>query len=157
MKVLDAHFGRIIALEPLIIGNWNSVSIGFCIDKYSKDPLFKQVFTYSVDHNQHIFVLITSSINYTQCYTLVQVITSSIDRTVKVWNINNIFEQVHVIDRHELQIDSISLCQSAGLAITVTRGCVGVWDMQIGRLIARLADSPLGAIVTHAAITADGK
>jgi hypothetical protein len=26
MKVLDAHFGRIIALEPLIIGNWNSVS-----------------------------------------------------------------------------------------------------------------------------------
>ncbi|GFG36815.1 hypothetical protein Cfor_08648 [Coptotermes formosanus] len=109
MKVLDAHFGRIIALEPLIIGNWNSV------------------------------------------------ITSSIDRTVKVWNINNIFEQVHVIDRHELQIDSISLCQSAGLAITVTRGCVGVWDMLVGRLIARLADSPLGAIVTHAAITADSK
>jgi WD40 repeat protein len=87
----------------------------------------------------------------------VQVITSSIDRTVKVWNINNIFEQVHVIDRHEMQIDSISLCQSAELAITVTRGCVGVWDMQIGRLIARLADSPLGAIVTHAAITADSK
>ncbi|XP_023701873.1 NACHT and WD repeat domain-containing protein 2 isoform X2 [Cryptotermes secundus] len=109
MKVLDAHFGRIIALEPLVIGNWNSV------------------------------------------------ITSSIDRTVKVWNINNIFEQVHVIDRHEVQIDSISLCQSAELAITVTRGCVGVWDMQIGRLAARLADSPLGAIVTHAAITADSK
>jgi WD40 repeat protein len=86
-----------------------------------------------------------------------QVITSSIDRTVKVWNINNIFEQVHVIDRHELQIDSISLCQSAGLAITVTRGCVGIWDIHIGRLIARLADSPLGAIVTHAAITKDSK
>ncbi|KAJ9592434.1 hypothetical protein L9F63_015850, partial [Diploptera punctata] len=109
MKVLDAHFGRIIALEPLLIGNWNCV------------------------------------------------ITSSIDRTVKVWNINNILEQVHVIDRHEVQIDSISLCQSAGLAVTVTRGCVGVWDMQIGRLIARLADSPLGAIVTHAAITPDSK
>lgn len=59
MKVLDAHFGRIIQLEALTIGNWNS-----CI-------------------------------------------TSSIDRSVKVWNINNIFEQVHVIDRHELQIDNI--------------------------------------------------
>lgn len=56
-----------------------------------------------------------------------------------------------------MQIDSISLCQSAGLAITVTRGCVGVWDMRIGRLTARLADSPLGAIVTQAAITADSK
>lgn len=63
MKVLDAHFGRIIQLEALTIGSWNSV------------------------------------------------ITSSIDRSVKVWNINNIFEQVHVIDRHELQIDSISLSQ----------------------------------------------
>ncbi len=59
MKVLDAHFGRIIQLESLTIGSWNSV------------------------------------------------ITSSIDRSVKIWNINNIFEQVHVIDRHELPIDTI--------------------------------------------------
>lgn len=59
VKVLDAHFGRIIQLEALTIGNWNNV------------------------------------------------VTSSIDRSVKVWNINNIFEKVHVIDRHELQIDNI--------------------------------------------------
>ncbi|CAH1405153.1 unnamed protein product [Nezara viridula] len=109
VKILDAHFGRIISLEPLTIGNWNSV------------------------------------------------ITSSIDRSVKVWNINNIFEQVHVIDRHELPIDSISVCQEVGLAVTVTRGCVGVWDMLVGHLISQLADSPLGAIVTHALITPNGK
>ena len=53
VKTLDAHFGRIIDLQPLTIGSWNCV------------------------------------------------ITSSIDRTVKVWNINYIFEQVHHIDRHE--------------------------------------------------------
>jgi WD40 repeat protein len=99
----------------------------------------------------------TFSTDRNDWHTCVQVITSSLDRTVKVWNINNIFEQVHVIDRHEMQVDSISLCQAAGLAVTVTRGAVGVWDMQIGRLIARLADSPLGAIVTHASITADSK
>ncbi|KAI5755532.1 hypothetical protein M8J77_017783 [Diaphorina citri] len=109
VKVLDAHFGRIISLEPLTIGHWNSV------------------------------------------------VTSSIDRSVKVWNINNIFEQVHVIDRHELQIDSICISQEAGVAVTVTRGCVGVWDMLSGRLVSQLADSPLGAIVTHAIITPDGK
>ncbi|XP_052126754.1 NACHT and WD repeat domain-containing protein 2, partial [Frankliniella occidentalis] len=109
LKILDAHFGRIIQLEPLTVGSWNSV------------------------------------------------VTSSIDRTVKVWNINNIFEQVHVIDRHELQIDSICVCQAAGVAVTVTRGCVGVWDLRVGRLLTRLADSPLGAIVTHAAITQDGR
>ncbi|CAD7093198.1 unnamed protein product [Hermetia illucens] len=107
-KVLDAHFGRIIQLEALTIGNWNSV------------------------------------------------ITSSIDRSVKVWNINNIFEKVHVIDRHELQIDNISL-SAVDLAVTVTRGCVGVWETRSGRLLTKLADSPLGAIVTQAEITPDGK
>lgn len=109
VKVLDAHFGRIIQLEALTIGNWNSV------------------------------------------------ITSSIDRSVKVWNINNIFEQVHVIDRHELQIDNISLSRDTELAVTVTRGCVGVWNIIQGRLLAKLADSPLGAIVTKAEITNNGK
>lgn len=109
VKVLDAHFGRIIQLEALTIGNWNSV------------------------------------------------ITSSIDRSVKVWNINNIFEQVHVIDRHELQIDNISLSKDTELAVTVTRGCVGVWNIIQGRLLAKLADSPLGAIVTKAEITNNGK
>lgn len=108
VKVLDAHFGRIIQLEALTIGNWNCV------------------------------------------------ITSSIDRSVKVWNINNIFEQVHIIDRHELQIDSISLSDT-GLAATVTRSCVGVWEIRSGHLLSNLADSRLGAIVTHAEITPDGK
>lgn len=107
-KVLDAHFGRIIQLEPLTIGNWNNL------------------------------------------------VTSSIDRSVKVWNINNIFEKVHVIDRHELQIDDISLSE-VDIAVTVTRSCVGVWETRSGRLLAKLADSPLGAIVTHAEITPDGR
>ncbi|XP_056633882.1 NACHT and WD repeat domain-containing protein 2 [Diorhabda sublineata] len=109
VKVLDAHFGRIIQLEPLMVGNWNSI------------------------------------------------VTSSIDRTAKVWNINNIFETVHVIDRHELQVDSISLSDNLSLAVTATRNCVGVWDLRIGKLTTKLADSPLGAIVTHAIITPDGK
>lgn len=39
----------------------------------------------------------------------------------------------------------------------MTRGCVGVWEIRSGRLLSKLADSHLGAIVTHAAITADGK
>lgn len=43
------------------------------------------------------------------------------------------------------------------LAATVTRGCVGVWELRSGRLLSKLADSHLGAIVTHAEITPDGK
>ena len=43
------------------------------------------------------------------------------------------------------------------MAVTVTRSCVGVWETRTGRLITKLADSPLGAIVTHAEITPDGR
>lgn len=50
-----------------------------------------------------------------------------------------------------------SLSTDLSLAVTVTRGCVGVWDLRIGKIITKLADSPLGAIVTHALITPDGR
>lgn len=43
------------------------------------------------------------------------------------------------------------------LAVTVTRGCVGIWEIRTGRLLSKLADSPLGAIVTHAEITPDSR
>ena len=128
VKCLDAHFARIIDIQPLTVGSWNSV------------------------------------------------ITSSIDRTVKVWNMNYIFEQVHHIDRHELQIDCVSLCTKLGIAVTVTRNCIGIWDLLTGKLRcenanaivscttsfkftfrSKLADSALGAIVTHAVVTLDGK
>lgn len=41
--------------------------------------------------------------------------------------------------------------------MTVTRSFVGVWELRSGRLLSKLADSHLGAIVTHAEITPDGK
>lgn len=41
--------------------------------------------------------------------------------------------------------------------MTVTRGCVGVWEIRSGRILSKLADNHLGAIVTHAEITPDGK
>ena len=85
------------------------------------------------------------------------IVTSSIDRTIKVWNLNNIFEDVHHIDRLETQIDSISLNDSAGVAITATRGCIGIWEILTGKLQARLADSAYGAIVSHASLINDGK
>jgi len=50
-----------------------------------------------------------------------------------------------------------SLCQTIGVAVTVTRGCVGVWNILTGKLLDKLAYNTLGAIVTHAKITTDGK
>ncbi|XP_023244232.1 NACHT and WD repeat domain-containing protein 2-like [Centruroides sculpturatus] len=85
------------------------------------------------------------------------VVSSSIDRTVKVWNIKNIFEQVHVIDRMESAIDAVYLVDVHNLAVTVTRSCIGIWALTTGKLITKLADSSIGAIVTHAAVTSSGR
>ena len=50
-----------------------------------------------------------------------------------------------------------SLAPNLPLAVTVTRNCVGLWNTRLGKLAGKLADSPLGAIVTHAYITKDSK
>lgn len=69
----------------------------------------------------------------------------------------NIFEKVYVIDRMEMAIDAVSLSADGQLAATATRSSVGVWSVSTGKLWGKLIDAPVGAIVTHAIITADGK
>ncbi|KAF8794516.1 NACHT and WD repeat domain-containing protein 2 [Argiope bruennichi] len=85
------------------------------------------------------------------------IVSSSIDKTIKVWNVKNIFEKVYTIDRMEMAIESVSLSGDDELAVTVTRSSVGVWSVSTGKLWSKLVDSPVGAIVTHAVITADGR
>lgn len=105
LKIIDAHYGRIVEMLPLIVDDINAIA------------------------------------------------TSSLDRTVKVWNIKNIFEQVYHIDRMELPIGSIDFSPERNLVTAVTRGSVGIWDLKTGKLLATLADSPIGAIVTHAIVS----
>lgn len=50
-----------------------------------------------------------------------------------------------------------SLSPSRPLAVTVTRNCVGIWNLRLGKLMCKLADSPLGAIVTQAGITRESR
>lgn len=51
---------------------------------------------------------------------------------------------------------AFSLARDKQLAVTVTRSCWGLWDTSTGKLLAQLADAPLGAIVTHAVVTPTG-
>ena len=53
------------------------------------------------------------------------VLTSSIDRSIKVWNLDYIFEKEQHIDKHELTIDSVSISTKAQIAVVVTRSCIG--------------------------------
>lgn len=97
-----------------------------------------------------------------------KVISASIDKTIKVWNLDKILEDVHHIDRLEKPIDGISVVaddndDSKGVAaaessvvVTPTRSCIGVWNMKTGRLAKRLSNGS-HSIVTHAVVTRDGQ
>merc|ERR1712106_756036 len=84
------------------------------------------------------------------------VLTSSIDRSIKVWNLDYIFEKERHIDKHELTIDTVSISTSAQIAVVVTRSCIGIWDFMTGMLKFKLANSALGAIITHALVNEEG-
>ena len=115
-------------------------------------------------NSNHVFLIVTGNDN---C-----VITSSIDRSIKVWDLDYIFENEKHIDKHELTIDSLSISTKAQIAVVVTRSCIGkkrlksikifpflsagIWDFMTGKLKFRLANSALGAIITHAIVNEEG-
>ena len=76
--------------------------------------------------------------------------------SIKIWNLDHIFESSRHIDKHSQTIDSVSISTSTGIAVVVTRSCIGVWDFMTGRLKYTLANSALGAIITHALLNEEG-
>ena len=89
--------------------------------------------------------------------SLNKIVSSSIDKSIKIWNFDNVLEEVFSIDRNEKAIDSICLAANAYIGVTTTRNCVGVWNLESGKLMKTLANSQRSSIVTHSVITADAK
>ena len=85
-----------------------------------------------------------------------KVITASIDKSLKIWNLDKISEKSGTFDCHEKPIEQLHLAANAHMAATTTRNCVGVWNLDTGRLMKTLATSAHSSTVTHSAITADG-
>lgn len=105
VKVLDAHFGRIIALTVLTAGTNKLIS-------------------------------------------------SSIDKTIKVWNFDNILEEVYSIDRLEKPIEHIHLAREIHFGVTTSRNCVGVWNLATGKLEHALETK---SVVTLAVVNKDAR
>ena len=58
-------------------------------------------------------------------------------------------------DNKEKQSCALRLLRLS-VAVTVTRSCVGVWDFMTGKLLYTLANTAMGAIVTHAVVNREG-
>ena len=73
-----------------------------------------------------------------------------------MWNLDNIFVEEHHIDKHEHTIESVTNSTKAQIAVVVTRSCIGIWNFITGKLKFKLANTQLGAIVTHAIVNEEG-
>uniref|UniRef100_A0A0K0EPQ8 NACHT domain-containing protein n=1 Tax=Strongyloides stercoralis TaxID=6248 RepID=A0A0K0EPQ8_STRER len=86
------------------------------------------------------------------------IISSSLDRTIKIWNMENIFEKSFYIFNMDQPVEKIYIASQKGnIAIAQTRKYVGVWDIKNHRFITSLVTNPTGAVITHSLISSDGK
>ena len=82
-------------------------------------------------------------------------VTSSMDRTIKVWDLSTILEDVHPLDRQENEILSVLSCEVQGMAVTMTRSGMGLWDLRTGRLLSTFSRARVGAVITASALSSD--
>ena len=82
-------------------------------------------------------------------------VTSSMDRTIKVWDMTTVLEDVHLLARHENEILSVMPCEPQGLAVTMTRSSMGLWDLRTGALVSNFSRARVGAVITASALSRD--
>ena len=81
-------------------------------DKYAVSGIRKELYIWNMETEELSKVLYAHFQRIVDIKSLVvgrenSVITSSIDRSIKVWDLNYIFEEGHHIDKHDLTIESV--------------------------------------------------
>ena len=75
---------------------------------------------------------------------------------LQVWNIDNIYEDVYSIDRMERPVDDLCIADNVYKALTITRNCLGLWNLEDGRLLKTLSSGGI-SIISVAKITKNGQ
>ncbi|ULT89955.1 hypothetical protein L3Y34_008385 [Caenorhabditis briggsae] len=85
-------------------------------------------------------------------------ISSSLDHTIKIWNMENIFEKSFSVSTMEQSIEKISVAKdNPTLAAVQTRKNIGIWDIKSHRYIASLVANVHGAVVSNSLLASDGR
>ncbi|EGT47150.1 hypothetical protein CAEBREN_31734 [Caenorhabditis brenneri] len=85
-------------------------------------------------------------------------ISSSLDHTIKIWNMENIFEKSFSVSAMEDEIVKISVAKdNPTLAAVQTRKSIGIWDIRSHRYIASLVANVSGTAVSDSLLAADGR
>ena len=71
-------------------------------------------------------------------------LTSSADKTIKVWDVDNLLEYVHPVDQMDMKIDKLLMCEELKSIISLTRGGLGFWNLETGSLDFQISDNAGG-------------
>ncbi|MFH4982415.1 hypothetical protein AB6A40_009124 [Gnathostoma spinigerum] len=84
-------------------------------------------------------------------------ISSSLDHSVKVWNMENIFEKAFSIPVMDQSIEKINIPEnSESVVIVQTRKYLGLWDIRSHKFVKSLSASSHAAIITDSLASSDG-
>ncbi|VDK17375.1 unnamed protein product [Anisakis simplex] len=85
-------------------------------------------------------------------------LSSSLDHSIKMWNMENIFEKSFSVSMMDQPIEAIHIARNApSMAVVQTRKNLGLWNVRSHKYIATLVANEHGAVVTHCMISADAQ
>ncbi len=84
------------------------------------------------------------------------VVSASMDKTIKIWNINNILEKDYQIDHLEKPIEMLHVSIESEIVVAMTRNQLVVISLKDGKIKHSLCNSPHGAIFSYSALTVGG-
>ncbi|CAI4228678.1 unnamed protein product [Auanema sp. JU1783] len=85
-------------------------------------------------------------------------ITSSLDHTIKIWNLANIFEKSYSISFMEQGIEKIHVSQKNPHLVAVqTRKSIGIWDIRNHRYITSLVRNIHGSVISDSLMSSDNR
>lgn len=84
------------------------------------------------------------------------VVSGSMDKTIKIWNIQNILEEDFPLDHLDKQIEMLHVSIQAQIAMAQSRNQLVVISLKNGRIKYSLCHSPHGAIFSCSALTNSG-
>lgn len=84
------------------------------------------------------------------------VLSSSMDKTIRIWNLKNIMEEEFQLDRLDKPVDCINVSSLALIALAQTRTQLALISLKDGRIKKSLCHNPHGAIFNCSALTTTG-
>jgi WD40 repeat protein len=84
------------------------------------------------------------------------IISCSMDKTIKIWNLKNIMEEEFSLDRLEKSIEKIHISVVTCIALVQSRNQLAVVSLKDGKIKQSLCNNPHGAIFTCSALSTNG-